>query len=149
IQKQINTLGTNLIMITPGSSVQGGVSQGAGTMNRITVEDAEKLKRESTLLSAVSPVVMTRLQVVGGTGNWRTGINGVAAEVPTIRDWTVASGSFFTDADVRSSRKVAVIGNTIAKNLFTDADPVGQQLRIRNEPFTIIGVLSIKGQNAN
>src|SRR5688500_7877854 len=78
IEEQIQNLGTNMIVVTPGSSQQGGVSQGAGTFNRLTLEDAELLKQQSTLLAAVSPVIFTRAQVIGGEGNWRTQINGVA-----------------------------------------------------------------------
>ena len=148
IANQINALGTNLLIVTPGSSSQGGVSQGAGTFNRITVEDAEKLKNEGTLFAAVSPVVMTRTQVIGGGNNWRTLINGVSTDFQTIRDWQVQSGTFFSDVDLRSMRKVAVIGSTVATNLFAGGDPVGSQIQIRNVPFTIVGVLATKGQNA-
>ena len=90
IQQQINQLGTNLIVITPGSSNQGGVSRGAGTFNRLKIEDWEKLQREGQLLSGVSPVIITRTQAVGGSGNWRTTINGVATSYPLIRDWNMA-----------------------------------------------------------
>ena len=149
IQEQIQNLGTNMIVVTPGSSQAGGVSQGAGTFNRLTLEDAEKLKREGGLLSAVSPVIMTRAQAIGGQGNWRTMINGVSTDYQTIRDWPTETGSFFSEADVRSMRKVAVLGNTVAKNLFVGVDPVGQQIQLRNVPFTIVGVLTAKGQTAS
>ena len=148
IENQINALGTNLLVITAGSSNQGGVSQGAQAFNRLTVEDAEKLKREGTLFAGVTPVVNTRTQVIGGGANWRTTINGVSTDFQTIRDWQVASGTFFTDNDVRSLRKVAVIGTTVADNLFAGTDPVGSQIQIRNVPFDVIGVLPKKGQNA-
>ena len=149
IEEQIQNLGTNMIVVTPGSSQAGGVSQGAGTFNRLTLEDAEKLKREGGLLSAVSPVIMTRAQAIGGQGNWRTMINGVSTDYQTIRDWPTETGSFFSEADVRSMRKVAVLGNTVAKNLFVGVDPVGQQIQLRNVPFTIVGVLAAKGQTAS
>ena len=148
ITDQINSLGTNLLVVTPGSSSQGGVSQGAGTFNRLTSDDAEKLKRDGLLLSAVSPVVMTRTQVIGGGSNWRTSINGVSTDYQVIRDWQFQSGTFFTENDVRTNRKVAVLGSTVAENLYVGADPVGQQIQIRNVPFTIVGVLAEKGQNA-
>ena len=86
IEQQIQNLGTNMIVITPGSSQQGGVSQGAGTFNRLTLADAEKLKREGGQLSGVTPVIFTRAQAIGGQGNWRTIINGVATDWQTIRD---------------------------------------------------------------
>ena len=106
IQDQINSLGTNVIMIMPGSSQQGGASQGAGTFNRLTVQDAEKVKREATTLSAVSPVIFTRTQAIAGGANWRTQINGVSTDYITIRDWNVSEGALFTDNDVKSMRKV-------------------------------------------
>ena len=148
IAAQIKGLGTNMIIIMPGSSAAGGVSQGAGTFNRLTIEDAEKLEREAMLLSAVSPVVVTRTQVIGGRGNWRTLINGVSPDYQIIRDWPVASGVFFSNADVRAMRKVAVLGRTVAENLFPGMDPVGEQIRLRDVPFTVIGVLASKGQTA-
>src|SRR6266571_7928501 len=97
IADQINSLGTNLVMVTPGAISQGGVNQGAGSFTKLTVQDAEKLKQEGTLLAAVSPVVSTRTQVIGDQGNWRTSINGVSADYLSIRDWQLASGAFFSD----------------------------------------------------
>jgi putative ABC transport system permease protein len=148
IANQINALGTNLLVVTAGASNQAGVSQGAQAFNRLTVDDAEKLKREGTLFAGVTPVVMTRTQVIAGGTNWRTTINGVSTDFQTIRDWDLQSGTFFSDNDVRGMRKVAVIGNTVAQNLFPGADPVGSQIQIRNVPFDIVGVLATKGQNA-
>ncbi|MEX1186191.1 MAG: ABC transporter permease [Gemmatimonadaceae bacterium] len=149
IEQQIQNLGTNMIVITPGSSQQGGVSQGAGTFNRLSLADAEKLKREGGQLSGVTPVIFTRAQAIGGQGNWRTIINGVATDWQTIRDWPLKSGTFFSETDVRSMRKVAVLGSTVATNLFLGADPVGQQVQLRGVPFTVIGVLETKGQTAS
>jgi putative ABC transport system permease protein len=148
IANQINSLGTNLLVITAGASNQGGVSQGAQAFNRLTIDDAEKLKREGTLFAGVTPVVMTRTQVIAGGTNWRTMINGVSTDFQTVRDWQTQSGDFFSDNDVRGLRKVAVIGQTVADNLFPGTDPVGSQIQIRNVPFDIVGVLAKKGQNA-
>ena len=148
IADQIGSLGTNMIVITAGSSTQGGVSQGAQTFNRLTTEDAEKLQRESLLLSAVSPVIMSRTQAIGGAGNWRTSVNGVSVAYQTIRDWGVSSGTFFSEGDVRSMRRVAVLGATVARNLFPGTDPVGDKIQLRDVPFDIIGVLEPKGQTA-
>src|SRR5215203_1138800 len=148
IANQINALGTNLLIVTAGSSNQGGVSQGAQAFNRLTVEDAEKLRSEGTLFAGVTPVINTRTQVIGGGTNWRTTINGVSTDFQTIRDWQTQSGTFFTESDVRGLRKVAVIGTTVAENLYPGTDPVGSQIQIRNVPFTILGVLTAKGQNA-
>jgi putative ABC transport system permease protein len=145
IQSRIDSLGTNMIVVTPGSTQQAGVSQGAGSFNRLTVDDVEKLQREALSVAAVTPVIMTRTQAVGGQGNWRTTIYGVNADYPAIRDWPLVAGTFFSMADQRSMRKVAVIGATIANTLFPGEDPVGRQIRLRNVPFDIIGVLGAKG----
>jgi putative ABC transport system permease protein len=149
IEAQISNLGTNLIVVTPGSTAAGGASQGAQTFNRLTVADADKIKSDATLLSAVSPVIVTRTQVITGKGNWRTEINGVATDYLTIRDWGVTSGDLFTDDDVRAKRKVAVLGATIVKNLFPDSDPVGTQIQLGHVPFTVVGVLAAKGQTSS
>jgi putative ABC transport system permease protein len=148
IEKQIGSLGTNMIMIMPGASSSGGVNQGAATFNRLTPADYEKLQRESMLLNAVSPVVFTQAQAISGAGNWRTRIQGVSTDYQTIRDWPVDQGTFFTEADLRSARKVAILGTTVAKSLFPSGDPIGQQMQIRDVPFTVMGVLRSKGQNA-
>jgi putative ABC transport system permease protein len=124
------------------------VSQGAGTFNRLTVEDALKLADQATTLVGVSPVINARAVVIGPQGNWRTGINGVSTDYFTIRDWPLTSGELFIDADVRSGRKVALIGATVAKNLFPDVDPVGAQIQIGRVPFTIVGLMAPKGQSA-
>jgi len=148
IANQINALGTNLLVITAGASNTSGVSQGAQAFNRLTIDDAEKLKHEGTLFASVTPVVMTRVQVLAGGTNWRTMINGVSTDWQMVRDWQTSSGDFFTDNDLRGMRKVAVIGQTVADNLFPGVDPVGSQIQIRNEPFDVVGVLAKKGQNA-
>lgn len=148
IHQQIQNLGTNMVVLTPGTSTQGGVSQGAGSFNRLTVADAEALQREATHLIAVSPIIFAGAHVQGGSGNWRTAVNGVSLDYPVIRDWRVVSGSFFDPADLRAARKVAVLGATVARQLFPDQDPVGQEVQIRNVPFKVIGVLAEKGQTA-
>ena len=149
IEAQIKNLGTNLIVVTPGSTAAGGASQGAQTFNRLTVADADKIKSDATLLSAVSPVIVTRTQIITGKGNWRTEIDGVATDYLAIRDWGVTSGDLFTDDDVRAKRKVAVLGATIVKNLFPDSDPVGSQIQLGHVPFTVVGVLAAKGQTSS
>ena len=148
IESQISSLGTNLIIVMPGASSLGGANQGAGTFNKLTVQDAEKIKQNATLLSGVSPVVSTRTQVIGGQGNWRTLVQGVSTDYAAIRNWSTSSGDLFTDADVQSGRKVAVLGATVANNLFPGQDPVGSKIQIGHVPFDVIGVLAAKGQNA-
>jgi putative ABC transport system permease protein len=146
IAQQVQNLGTNMIVITPSAAAQSGVSQGAQSFNRLRIEDVEALETQSFLLSAVSPMIVTRLQVVGGAGNWRTTIHGVDVDYPLIRDWQVEDGVFFEESDLKTMRRVAVLGSTVADNLFPDGDAVGQQIRIRDVPFTIVGVLESKGQ---
>ena len=147
IESRINSLGTNVILVMPTASNKGGASQGAGTYNKISVEDALKIKREATLVAAVSPVAAAAAQVIGGEGNWRTRINGVSLDYFTIRDWNTSSGQLFTDADVRLGRKVAVLGATVANTLFPGSDPVGAQIQIGHVPFTVVGVMQAKGQS--
>ncbi|MGE5411473.1 MAG: ABC transporter permease, partial [Clostridiales bacterium] len=148
IQNQISSLGSNLIIVFPGSTRQGGVSMGMGSNTRLTLDDVDKLTKESTLLAGVSPVIRAGGQVIGGSGNWNTSTYGVSTDYLDIRQWPLSTGEFFTAADVRSMNKVCVLGKTVAQNLFPDGDPVGQEIRIRNVPFKIIGVLSEKGQGA-
>jgi putative ABC transport system permease protein len=146
IAEQVASLGTHMIVVTPGAVRLSGVSQGGATGNALTLDDVALLEREAALLSAVSPVVVTRSQVIGGEGNWRTMIHGVATSYPVIRNWALESGSFFTSSDVRTMRKSAILGKTVADNLFPGAEPVGQQIQIRRVPFEIVGVLARKGQ---
>jgi len=148
IRSRIDSLGSNLVVITPGASRSGGVSQGAGSMNRLTLKDAEALARESMWLSAVSPLIVAPTHAVGGSGNWRVGVSGVSAEYATIRNWNVGAGRLFDESEVRAMRKVCVLGKTVVDNLFADQDPVGQQIILRDVPFEIIGVLEKKGQTA-
>jgi len=148
IVKEISALGTNLLMIRSGASHMGGVSRGAGSTNRLTLDDATKLERDATLLQAISPVATVGAQVIGGGSNWNTAVNGVSTSYLQIRDWKLASGSFFTDRDARNRAKVAVLGQTVVDNLFPGLDPIGAQIRVRNVPFTVIGVLAEKGEDA-
>jgi putative ABC transport system permease protein len=147
IEEGINSLGTNLIIVFPGFSQSGGVSRGAGSFNRFTFDDVEDIQKQASLVSAVSPVVRTGGQVIGGSGNWATTIYGVDPSYFKIRDWQLKYGEFFTERDVRANRKVALLGETVANQLFPDQDPTGQRIRIRNVPFTVIGVLKAKGQS--
>jgi putative ABC transport system permease protein len=146
VEEQINSLGVNMITIFPNFQRMGGVSQAAGTGNLLTLEDADKLAAEATLVSAVTPVVHAHAQVIGGEGNWNTEVDGVSPQYLDIRAWPLASGEFFTERDVRAKSKVAVLGQTVVDNLFPFEDPIGQMIRIRNTPFRVIGVLSKKGE---
>ncbi|OGB63301.1 MAG: multidrug ABC transporter substrate-binding protein [Caldithrix sp. RBG_13_44_9] len=147
IEEGIQSLGTNLIVVFPGTSSSGGVSRGAGSFNRFTFADVEKISQEAMLVKGVSPIVRTGGQVIGGGNNWNTGIYGVSEDYFEIRNWELEYGEFFTERDVKTSNKVALLGKTVANQLFPDQDPVGQKVRIRNVPFLVIGILKAKGQS--
>jgi putative ABC transport system permease protein len=149
IREQINSLGTNMIVVTPGATQQGGVSQGAQAFPNLSLADVDKIRGEAQYVTAVSPVVVSRTAVIGPSGNWRTTINGVSVDYQQIRDWPASSGDFFAEEDVQAGRRVAVIGNTVAQNLFPGEDPVGAEIQIRSAVFTVVGVLSPKGQTAS
>ncbi|MGH9422860.1 MAG: ABC transporter permease [Thermoanaerobaculia bacterium] len=148
IRAQINNLGTNMIVITPGSANTAGVSQGAQAFPTLSLDDVTKIRSEAQYVTAVSPVVVSRSQVVASAGNWRTTINGVDTDYQTIRDWQTDDGAFFGADDVRAQRAVAVIGHTVAQRLFGNNEPVGQDIQIAKAPFKIVGVLEAKGQTA-
>jgi putative ABC transport system permease protein len=149
VQAQIESIGTNLLFVSAGAQNVGGVRSGIGDTgtNTLTVEDLETIKREVPSVSMVTPSVNARSQLVAGNMNWNTAVTGVSEEYPEIRKWPVANGSFFTDSDVRSAARVIVIGQSLADNLFPGADPIGQDLRVMNLPFRIVGVLARKGQD--
>ncbi|MGA9364506.1 MAG: ABC transporter permease [Bacteroidota bacterium] len=147
IQENINSLGTNLITISPGTAKSSGISQGGGSLTKFTFRDVDKLKKEATLLVGVSPVVRVSAQVIGGGRNWSTTVYGVSTDYFTIRKWEIESGGeLFRDRDVTANKKVVLLGKTVANNLFLSESAVGKQIRIRNTPFTIIGILKPKGQ---
>ncbi|MCX6555626.1 MAG: ABC transporter permease [Candidatus Aminicenantes bacterium] len=148
IQNQIASMGTNLLTIFPGSMQSRGVHMGPDTGVQLTLEDVDKLKKNTTFIVAVSPMVRAGAQIIGGSGNWNTSVWGVSEQYLEIRDWALASGEFFSTADIRAQNKVCVIGQTIVKNLFANEDPIGQLLRVRNVPFRIIGVVKERGQGA-
>jgi putative ABC transport system permease protein len=147
IEANINSLGTNLLLAYPGSASSSGVRLGAGSSSQFTMDDVEALSEKSTLLSGVSPVVRTGAQVIGGGNNWSTSIYGVSTAYFTIRNWQIESGAFFTEKDLVGRRKVALLGKSVADQLFPNVSAVGQKIRIRNIPFTVIGVLKEKGQS--
>ena len=149
VQAQIESIGTNLLFVSAGAQNVGGVRSGTGDTgtNTLTVEDLEAIKREVPSVAMVSPTVNSRTQLVSGNMNWNTNVQGVSEQYPEVRKWTIQSGSFFTDADVRSAARVIVIGQTIGDNLFPGMDPVGQTLRVANLPFRVVGVMARKGQD--
>jgi putative ABC transport system permease protein len=149
IHEQINNLGTNMIVITPGASTSGGVSQGAQAFATLTLADVDKIRNEAQTVAAISPVIVSRSQVIAPGGNWRTMINGVDTDYQMIRDWQTDSGTFFEPDDVRAAHSVAVLGRTVAERLFADRNPVGQEIQIGALRFKVTGILAPKGQTAS
>ena len=147
IQEQIQSIGSNLIIVLPGSISSNGVRLGSGAVVTLTEDDAKAIAAECPSVSAVAPTVRGGVQVVYGNNNWATTAQGVTPDYMTIRDYTMMSGQFFTDQDVDAAAKVAVLGETVAQNLFGDSDPTGQVVIIKNVPFTVVGVLTPKGQS--
>jgi putative ABC transport system permease protein len=147
VQTQISSMGTNMLIVSSGSQRSGGLRGGSGTGTNLTTEDVEAIAREAPAVAAVSPGVNVSVTLVSGNQNWTTRAEGVSEAYPSIRNWTVASGEFFTRGDVRTAARVAVIGKTVADQLFPGADAVGQTLRVRNLPFRVVGVLAPKGQS--
>jgi putative ABC transport system permease protein len=145
IESQVAGLGQNMLIVSAGSRRAGGVNSGMGSASALTLEDAQALRLEIPDVVAASPEVNTTAQAIANGRNWSTTIAGEAPEYLVIRDWAVASGSMFTDREVRSAAKVAVLGDKTAHELFGVLDPVGQTVRISNMPFVIIGVLANKG----
>jgi putative ABC transport system permease protein len=147
IQEQIQSIGSNLILVIPGSITSGGIRLGSGASVTLTEEDAKAIAAECSAVAAVAPTVRGGAQVVAGSNNWATTIQGTTPEYLTVRDLTAVSGRPLTAQDVDSAAEVALLGPTVARNLFGDADPVGQVIRIKNAPFTVVGILSEKGQS--
>jgi putative ABC transport system permease protein len=148
ISEQISSMGSNLLIILPGATTSGGVRMGAGTQPTLTMADAEAIQKECPAVQDVAPILNGVAQVVYGHQNWSTGVVGTTQGMLTVRDWTIASGRPFTQQDVKSATKVCLLGQTVVDNLFGDMDPVGQIIRIKKVPFTVIGVLTKKGQSA-
>jgi putative ABC transport system permease protein len=145
IESQVAGLGQNMLIVSAGSRRSGGVNSGMGSASALTLEDAQALRLEILDVVASSPEVNTTAQAIANGRNWSTTIAGEAPEYLVIRDWAMAAGSMFTDREVRSAAKVAVLGDKTAHELFGVLDPVGQTVRISNMPFVIIGVLASKG----
>jgi putative ABC transport system permease protein len=148
VASQINGLGSNLLIVIPGNVTLNGVRTGTGGASTLTVEDGlaiAKLPR----VAAVSPGVSVRMQVIAGERNWQTVIAGVAPTFTYIREWQLASGTFFNDTDVAAAAKVCVLGQTVIDNLFPDgSSPIGKTVLIHGVPFTVIGTLVRRGQSA-
>ena len=147
ISQQIASIGSNLIIILQGSTTSGGLRMGSGGQPTLTKDDADAILKECSAVQDVAPVLNGAAQVVYSNQNWSTGVYGTTPGMLNIRDWPLASGRPFTEQDVRSATKVCLLGMTVMENLFGSIDPVGQVIRIKKVPFTVIGVLDRKGQS--
>lgn len=146
ISQQIASIGSNLILILPGATTQGGIRMGHGTLQTLTMADAEAIARECPAVVSVAPVISGTAQVVFGNQNWSTAVMGTTPDMVIVREWELISGRFISEQDVRSGTRVAVIGQTVAEKLFGELEPIGKMIRIRKIPFEVIGVLDKKGQ---
>ncbi|KAF0814417.1 Macrolide export ATP-binding/permease protein MacB [Andreprevotia sp. IGB-42] len=146
VKRQIEAMGSHLFVVLAGSQQAGGARTGGGNATTLTSDDAYAI-RELPGVTAAAPVVMGSYQLIFESNNWNTQVFGTTPDYLTARDWKIADGAGFDDSDVQAARRVAILGATTAKNLFGDASPVGQVLRIKNAPFTVIGVLAPKGQS--
>src|SRR5690348_14912262 len=145
VEAQIASLGQNVIIISSGSTTSSGIRTGWGGAGTLKIEDAEAIRREVSGVTVVSEEVISTTQVAAGNQNWFTRIYGESADYFDIRQWPLADGVPFTAQDVRSANKVCVIGHTTATQIYGNENPIGQILRIKNVPFTILGVLTSKG----
>jgi ABC-type antimicrobial peptide transport system permease subunit len=148
IDEQMKSLGTNIMLVLPGAVTSSGVRLGAQTGQTLTEEDARAIAADVPEVQAVAPSLRTGAQVVAANANWSTGVMGTTPDYPEVRDWPLASGRSFDEVEMAGSAKVAVIGLTVAQQLFGDADPIDQTIRVRKVPLQVIGVLSRKGQNS-
>jgi putative ABC transport system permease protein len=148
MRAQINSMGNNLLMIFPGSQNAGGFRGGSGTQQTLTAEDGEVILRESQFVVAMTPLIRSGGQCIYRENDWATMIQGVNVQFPEVRSWDIASGDFFTEADIKSAARVCVLGKTVADQLFQGEDPLGKTIRIRNMPFRVVGVMASKGSAA-
>jgi putative ABC transport system permease protein len=148
IAEQIRSIGSNVIIILSGSTTSGGIRLGHGTLLTLTEDDAAAISREVAAVETAAPTMRGTAQVIFGNQNWSTVIQAATPEYLLVREWSLDSGRPITHQDVVGATKVALLGQTVAQNLFGETDPLGQIIRIKKVPFTVVGVLAAKGQSA-
>ena len=148
VEASIASLGTNTIMIFPGSSTSGGVRTGAFGASSLTVEDAKEISKQCPAIVKVSPIAQSNAQVVFQDQNWSTQVTGCDVSYPQIRNWDIVEGRFFLDDDVSAASKVCVLGRVVVDNLFGSEDPIDQTIRVKGIPMRVVGVLAEKGDSA-
>jgi len=147
VESRFAAMGTNLLFVSGASKRVQGVHSGFGGFQTLTVEDAQAILERCPSVEAISPSVGTRAQTIYLNKNWQTSIQGTGERYPDVRKWEIELGTYFDESQVRGAAKVCVLGADVKKNLFEDADPIGQTIRIKKVPFQIIGVLKSKGQS--
>ncbi len=147
ISEQIATMGSNIIMVMPGSTTSGGMKMGMGTKSTLTMTDAEAIQNNCPSAQEVAPIVSGTGQIVFGNQNWSTQIIGSTPNILEIRDWKLSYGEPFSEEDIKNASKVCILGQTVVASLFGDLDPIGKIVRIKGIPFEVIGVLEKKGQS--
>lgn len=147
ISKEVESMGSNLLMVMSGSSTANGVRVGGGSQPTLTIGDAEAILKDCPSVLEVAPIVSEVKQTVFSNQNWSTAVYGVTPSYMRIKDWDVDAGRIITDEDVKNSTKVAFLGTTVVTNLFGDLDPVGKTIRIAGMPFKVAGILQGKGQS--
>jgi putative ABC transport system permease protein len=147
VQQQIRAMGANVLMVIPGTQTSRGAHMGMGANTTLTFDDAMAIQRECEAVNQVAPTVRSGGQVVYGNQNWATSVQGVTAAFADVRQWPTEAGVFITDSDVRGAAKVCVLGQTVAKQLFGEGNPVGAIVRIREIPFRVVGVMAYKGSS--
>ena len=147
IAQQVASVGSNLIIVVPGSTTQGGLRMGGGSQSTLNIADAQAIETECPAVQTVAPILNGSGQIVYGNQNWATAITGTTPSILTVRDSALMEGRSFSDQDVRNATKVCILGQTVVENLFGGEDPVGKIIRIKGVPFTVIGILEEKGQS--
>jgi putative ABC transport system permease protein len=148
IAEQIRSMGSNLIVVFPGAQTSGGIRYGLGSQQTLTEEDARAIALEVTAAEVAAPSVRGSAQTIFGNLNWSTVIQGVTPDYIEAREWGITSGRMLSPQDVDGAAKVAVLGDTVWHSLFGDTDPIGETIRIKKVPFTVVGILEPKGQSA-
>ena len=147
ISEQISAVGSNLIIVIPGSTTSSGIRLGSGSSQNLTRADADAIKNECSAVSTTAPVLNGSAQIIYGNSNWASIVYGTDEGMLEVRDWTLATGRNFYEQEIRSAAKVCILGQTVVDNLFGNDDPINQIIRIKKVPFTVIGVLESKGQS--
>ena len=148
VERAITNIGANMIWVEAGGVNRNGVRTGSFGTKTLTLGDYEEIKRQITQVTNVTPQADTRVQVIYGNQNWGTTVRGVGPEYLALKGWNLTRGGMYTDADVEHANNVCVLGQTVAEQLFGTQDPVGESIRVKDQPCTVVGVLEVKGQSA-